>query len=332
MNSLARLVTAAALTTIGTVAAIAPAVAQDRGKLDRVLQARATRSDSTRSASSSCSATACWMATPAINRAGGRGGARLACVNGQVAEIADTQLDALTADPSVLSVHLDRSAGLDAGLRHVALNVPVARSGQGLPRLGRQRRGRRDHRFRRHAPPRHRPHRRQQLASAAGGVRGFRQRSDVTLRRLRSRHARGGHHRRRWHGFGWRIRRCGARFEPDLAEVLDAIGPRQHQQRHSSHRLRDREPPRDNIRVINLSVGAAPSESFFTDPFTPPHGAPVQAGHHRRGRGGQLRARWSSNTQYGGITAPGNAPWVLTVGAIQSHGHCRPAATTWWPV
>src|SRR3954454_5793587 len=108
MNCSTRLVTVAALATIGTALALAPAAAQDRGKLDRLLQARASRSDSSTTRVIVLLRDGVLDGTPAIMKAGGRGGARLACVNGQVADIADAQLDALTADASVLSVHLDR--------------------------------------------------------------------------------------------------------------------------------------------------------------------------------------------------------------------------------
>lgn len=75
-----------------------------------------------------------------------------------------------------------------------------------------------------------------------------------------------------------------------------------------------------NIRVINLSVGAAVTESFNVDPLTLAAKRAVDAGivvvaaAGNRGRDAQGR------TIYGGITAPGNAPWVLTVGASSSNG------------
>ena len=44
-------------------------------------------------------------------------------------------------------------------------------------------------------------------------------------------------------------------------------------------------------------------------------------GHRRRRRGRQPRQeRRRGKPQYGGITAPGNAPWVLTVGAYSHEG------------
>ena len=75
-----------------------------------------------------------------------------------------------------------------------------------------------------------------------------------------------------------------------------------------------------NIRVINLSVGAAATESFFTDPFTLAAWRAVQAGITVVAAAGNLGRDAGGNTQYGGVTAPGNAPWVLTVGASNHMG------------
>jgi len=75
-----------------------------------------------------------------------------------------------------------------------------------------------------------------------------------------------------------------------------------------------------NIRVVNLSVGAPIHESYWTDPLTlackrvEELGITVvtAAGNRGKDANGQL--------MYGGITAPGNAPWVLTVGASSTQG------------
>jgi serine protease AprX len=75
-----------------------------------------------------------------------------------------------------------------------------------------------------------------------------------------------------------------------------------------------------NLRVVNLSVAAGVYESCFTDPLTLAARKVVDAGivvvtaAGNNGRGPQ------GHTQYGGITAPGNAPWVLTVGASSTMG------------
>jgi serine protease AprX len=78
-----------------------------------------------------------------------------------------------------------------------------------------------------------------------------------------------------------------------------------------------------NIRVINLSVGARVTESYETDPLTLAAKRAVDAGIvvvTAAGNLGQKTAGLVKKTQYGSITAPGNAPWVLTVGAYSTQG------------
>jgi subtilisin family serine protease len=73
-----------------------------------------------------------------------------------------------------------------------------------------------------------------------------------------------------------------------------------------------------SIRVVNVSIGAGVYESCDTDLLTvaakrvEEAGIVVVAAAGNNGRNGAV-------TQYGGVTAPGNAPWVLTVGA-SNHG------------
>ena len=75
-----------------------------------------------------------------------------------------------------------------------------------------------------------------------------------------------------------------------------------------------------NIRVVNLSVGAPIRESYWTDPLTlaakklTDLGIVVVVAAGNRGKNGLGVA------QYGGITSPANAPWVLTVGASSTQG------------
>jgi serine protease AprX len=75
-----------------------------------------------------------------------------------------------------------------------------------------------------------------------------------------------------------------------------------------------------NIRVINLSVGAAVTESYWTDPLTMAAKRAVDSGIVVVAAAGNLGKNKLGQTQYGGITAPGNAPWVLTVGAYSHEG------------
>jgi len=75
-----------------------------------------------------------------------------------------------------------------------------------------------------------------------------------------------------------------------------------------------------NIRVVNASVGALINQSYTTDPLTLAAkrvvdagvAVVVAAGNHGKNDNGQI--------QYGGITSPGNAPWVITVGASSTNG------------
>src|SRR5690606_31601480 len=78
-----------------------------------------------------------------------------------------------------------------------------------------------------------------------------------------------------------------------------------------------------NIRVINLSVGASVTESFHTDPLTLAAKRAVEAGIVVVAASGNFGRAQDGRTIYGGITAPGNAPWVLTVGASDSRGNAN---------
>ena len=75
-----------------------------------------------------------------------------------------------------------------------------------------------------------------------------------------------------------------------------------------------------NIRVVNLSVGAAINESYWTDPLTLAAKRVVDAGIVVVAAAGNMGKNTLGEAQYGGITAPGNAPWVLTVGASSTEG------------
>ena len=75
-----------------------------------------------------------------------------------------------------------------------------------------------------------------------------------------------------------------------------------------------------NIRVVNLSVGSAIRESYWTDPLTLAAKRLVDAGIVVVSAAGNLGLDAQGVPQYGGIGAPGNAPWVLTVGASSTLG------------
>lgn len=75
-----------------------------------------------------------------------------------------------------------------------------------------------------------------------------------------------------------------------------------------------------NIRVINLSVAAGVYESYRTDPLALAAARAVDAGIVVVTAAGNLGRSLSGEVQTGGVTAPGNAPWVLTVGAASHNG------------
>src|SRR4051812_16898413 len=75
-----------------------------------------------------------------------------------------------------------------------------------------------------------------------------------------------------------------------------------------------------NIRVVNLSVGAPIRESYWTDPLTLACKRVEELGITVVTAAGNRGKDASGQLMYGGITAPGNAPWVLTVGASSTQG------------
>ena len=74
------------------------------------------------------------------------------------------------------------------------------------------------------------------------------------------------------------------------------------------------------IRVINLSVGSGVYESFWVDPLALAARRAVEAGIVVVAAAGNLGLNDQGQVQFGGITSPGNAPWVLTVGATSHQG------------
>jgi serine protease AprX len=74
------------------------------------------------------------------------------------------------------------------------------------------------------------------------------------------------------------------------------------------------------IRIINLSVAAGVYESYTTDPLTLAAKRAVDAGIVVVTAAGNLGKNQAGKVQYGAIGAPGNAPWVITVGASSHMG------------
>jgi serine protease AprX len=75
-----------------------------------------------------------------------------------------------------------------------------------------------------------------------------------------------------------------------------------------------------NIRVVNMSVGANVTESYWTDPLTLAVKRVTDEGITVVAAAGNTGKNATGGPLYGSIQAPGNAPWVLTVGASSTQG------------
>src|SRR3954471_4952988 len=75
-----------------------------------------------------------------------------------------------------------------------------------------------------------------------------------------------------------------------------------------------------HLRVLNLSVAAGVYESYNPDPLTLAAKRAVDAGLVVVSAAGNLGKTADGQPQYGGVGAPGNAPWVITVGASSHNG------------
>jgi serine protease AprX len=78
-----------------------------------------------------------------------------------------------------------------------------------------------------------------------------------------------------------------------------------------------------NVRVINLSVASGVFESYWNDPLTLAAKRATDAGIVVVAASGNLGLDATGRTQWGAVTSPGNAPWVLTVGASSHQGTAR---------
>jgi serine protease AprX len=75
-----------------------------------------------------------------------------------------------------------------------------------------------------------------------------------------------------------------------------------------------------NIRVVNLSLAAPAYETYDVDPLTVAAKHLVDAGVVVIASAGNAGRNAKGATVYGSVGAPGNAPWVLTVGASSHSG------------
>jgi serine protease AprX len=86
-----------------------------------------------------------------------------------------------------------------------------------------------------------------------------------------------------------------------------------------------------NIRVINMSIGAGVYESYDSDLLTLAARRAVEAGIVVVAAAGNHGRSDDGVEQHGAISAPGNAPWVITVGASSHMGTANRADDTMAP-
>jgi serine protease AprX len=75
-----------------------------------------------------------------------------------------------------------------------------------------------------------------------------------------------------------------------------------------------------NIRILNMSIGSGVYESYDTDMLTQAAKRAVEAGLVVVAAAGNHGRNDDGVEQHGAISAPGNAPWVITVGASSHMG------------
>ncbi len=78
------------------------------------------------------------------------------------------------------------------------------------------------------------------------------------------------------------------------------------------------------IRVLNLSLGAAPTQSYKDDPICLAVERAVKAGLVVVASAGNYGQTPEGKLVYGSITSPGISPYAITVGAHAHAGHRRP--------
>ncbi len=254
----------------------------------------------------------------------GRTGQRLSLVDGYVAEVPNDQLEALALDPGVAGVHLDRPVGallapgngvgaggrrngtLDSVLNFTGAGVGVAVIDSGLTPwhddLARVDRGR---------------------ALVGQRVVGFVDFTGTTAQ-VADTYGHGTHVAGIVAGSGHDSDGAYAGSAPDahllVLKVLDSEG-----RGYVSDVIRAIDfvvagRNRFGVRVINLSIGAPVIESYETDPLTLAALRAVESGIVVVAAAGNFGKNANDEIQYGGVAAPGNAPWVLTVGAYSTMG------------
>jgi serine protease AprX len=273
----------------------------------------------------------------AITGRGGVAGKRLSILRANVAEIANTRLEALATDPRVARVYIDRPAFATLERTSNAIGAAMARQELGLTGTGIG------------------------VAVIDSGVSGWH--DDLFMERQGNRveytprvvhfkdfvnpspdpynpeypyddYGHGTHVAGiiAGNGFDSNSRRGGVAPKANVIglKVLDANGTGFVSDVIAALDYAVAMKDAYNIRVINVSAGAGVYESYHTDPLAQAARRAVEAGIVVVAASGNL-GNGANGAQYGGVTSPGNAPWVLTVGASNHRGTNRRSDDTIGP-
>jgi serine protease AprX len=264
-----------------------------------------------------------WDASSEVKRLGGRLGKRLGVINGQVVELPNWVLRRLADHPAVQSIHYDRPTGgemnraaVTVGARAVQYLMGYSGAGVGVAVIDSG------------ITPWHDDMTYFGSSSAVRTVGGQRVAKFVDFVNGQTTpyddNGHGTHVSGTIAGNGYDTYGARAGIAPNAhivsLKVLDQQGRGYISDVIAALDYAIANKSAFNIRVINLSVGAAVTESYMTDPLTLAAKRATDAGIVVVVAAGNLGKNRFGQVQYGGITAPGNAPWVLTVGASSHNG------------
>ena len=314
-----------ALLLVFLVGLSVPALAQKglvsaHGKLDKILNARVNQPGASR---------VIVMLAPGgdisaeVRKAGGKPGRKLSLINGHAVELPHVALRALARHPAVRSIHLDRPAGgtlnrvaVTVGARAVQREYGLDGAGIGVAVIDSGITSWHDDLTYNGTRPGVRTLNGQRVAGFVDFVNGRSSAYDD--------HGHGSHVAGIIAGNGYDSSGLRAGIAPAAhlvgLKVLDDRARGYISNVIAALEWTVANGAAYNLRIANLSIGAAVTESFHTDPLTVACKRVVEAGIVVVTAAGNLGRNADGRTQYGGITAPGNAPWVITVGAYGHEG------------
>ncbi|HEX5473639.1 MAG TPA: S8 family peptidase [Vicinamibacterales bacterium] len=293
----------------------------DHPKLDRVLNDRAEHAGGGRSRVI-VTLKPGWDASAAIKQANGRLGRRLDSINGQVVELPNALIRKLADNPAVESIHWDRPTqgllnrvAVTVGARAVQFAMGYDGAGIGVAVIDSGVTSWHDDLTYRGSNPRVKVVNGQRVSAFVDFVNG---RTSAYDDYGHGTHVSGIIAGNGYDSFG---SRAGIAPAADIVslKVLDGNGNGHISDVIAALDWAVQNKTAYNIRVVNLSVGAPVTESYNTDPLAQAAKHAVQAGIVVVAAAGNI-GQVNGKAVYGAITAPGNAPWVLTVGAYSHNG------------